>query len=125
LHDVATEVMESESLIISPFVLTELDHLVHRRAGFDVAMRAAEALIARMEEGQYKLARLEVADLSATHDVRDKYYDLKLDFADAVGVVLADRYKTDSIFTLDERDFRAITPLTKNFSAFRILPADL
>ncbi|WP_345499067.1 PIN domain-containing protein [Nocardia callitridis] len=41
-----------------------------------------------------------------------------------VGVALADRYKTDRIFTLDQRDFRAIEPLTPSFRAFRILPAD-
>jgi hypothetical protein len=38
--------------------------------------------------------------------------------------VLADRYRTDRIFTLDQRDFRAITPLTAGIGAFRILPAD-
>lgn len=45
-------------------------------------------------------------------------------FADAMGVVLADRYRTDEIFTLDRRDFRAVTPLTRGIDAFRILPAD-
>jgi uncharacterized protein len=44
--------------------------------------------------------------------------------ADAVGVILADRYKTDRIFTLDQRDYRAIEPLTPGMKAFRILPAD-
>ncbi|MFB4422737.1 hypothetical protein C5F59_016770 [Streptomyces sp. QL37] len=41
-----------------------------------------------------------------------------------VGVVLADRYRTDRVFTLDERDFRAITPPTPGLTAFRILPVD-
>ena len=49
---------------------------------------------------------------------------LMVDLADAVGVVLADRYRTDAIFTLDQRDYRAITPLTPQFAAFRILPSD-
>ncbi len=63
-------------------------------------------------------------DLVAAHEVRQKYEGLRLDLADAVGVVLADRYRTDRIFTLDQRDFRAITPLTKGLKAFRILPFD-
>ncbi|MCW2875656.1 MAG: PilT protein domain protein, partial [Streptomyces oryziradicis] len=41
---------------------------------------------------------------------------------DAVGVVLADRYKTNRIFTLDQRDYRAIIPLTPGLTAFHILP---
>ncbi len=124
-HSDAAAVMENESLVVSPLVITELDHLVHRGIGFRPALSVAEALIARMEDGQYKLAELRVADLAAAHDIRLKYSSLSLDCADAVGVVLADRYKTDRIFTLDQRDFRAITPLTPEFSAFRILPADL
>ncbi|MFI8267452.1 hypothetical protein [Streptomyces rubiginosohelvolus] len=43
---------------------------------------------------------------------------------DAVGVVLADRYRTDRIFTLDQRDFRAMSPLAPGLESFRILPAD-
>jgi hypothetical protein len=50
--------------------------------------------------------------------------ELRLDLANAVGVVLADRYRTDQILTLDQRDYRAIEPLTRGFSSFRILPAD-
>lgn len=124
-HREAVGVAESESLVISPLVITELDHLVQRDIGFTQTMSVAEALIARMEDGQYTLAELCVADLAAAHDIRRKYQGLRLDFADAVGVILADHYKTDRIFTLDQRDFRAITPLTPGFSAFRILPADL
>ncbi|MFJ9922167.1 hypothetical protein ACIRSF_23040 [Streptomyces rubiginosohelvolus] len=43
---------------------------------------------------------------------------------DAVGVVLADRYRTDRIFTLDQRDLGAMSPLTPGLESFRILPAD-
>jgi hypothetical protein len=35
------------------------------------------------------------------------------------------RYKTDCLFTLDQRDYRAIEPLTPGLTAFRLLPADL
>jgi uncharacterized protein len=77
-----------------------------------------------MADGQYRLAELKPADLTAAHDVRRKYEALRLDLADAVGVVLANRYKTDRILTLDQRDYRAIAPLTPGFRAFRILPAD-
>ena len=123
-HAAALDVMETQALAISPLVITELDHLVHRDLGFSAAMQIMEALNARIVDGQYKLADLRAADLTAVHEIRAKYEGLQLDLADAVGVVLADRYKTDRIFTLDQRDFRAITPLTSGISAFRILPAD-
>jgi uncharacterized protein len=123
-HDDAVDVMESELLVISPMVLTELDHLVRRAAGWPAAMQVMEALQDRISDGQYKLADLRPADLITAHDVRAKYANLELDLADAVGVVLADRHRTDRIFTLDERDFRAVTPLTPGFRAFRLLPAD-
>lgn len=87
-------------------------------------MQVMEALTARMTNGQYRLAELRPADLVAAHDVRAKHEGLRLDLADAVGVILADRFRTDRVFTLDQRDFRAITPSTAGFSAFRPLPAD-
>lgn len=123
-HRDAAAVMEREVLAISPMVLTELDHLVHGGISWPAAMQVMEALTARTTNGQYKLAELRPADLIAAHDVRAKYEGLRLDLADAVGVVLADRFRTDRIFTLDQRDFRAITPLTAGFSVFRLLPAD-
>lgn len=123
-HDAALAVMEHELLAISPMVLTELDHLIHRSVGFPAAMQAMTALTARISDGAYKLGELRPADLLAAQGVRGKYESLRLDLADAIGVVLADRYRTDRIFTLDQRDFRAITPLTAGLDAFRILPAD-
>ncbi|TKA04517.1 PIN domain-containing protein [Actinacidiphila oryziradicis] len=124
VHRDAAEIIEREILAISPLVLTELDHLVHRDLGFPAAMQVMEALNSRMADGQYKLAELKPADLVVAHDVRRKYEGLRLDLADAVGVVLADRYKTNRIFTLDQRDYRAIIPLTPGLTAFRILPTD-
>jgi predicted nucleic acid-binding protein len=123
-HRDAAEIVEREVLAISPLVVTELDHLVHRGLGFPAAMLIMEALQARLTDGQYKLADLKPADLAAAHEVRVKYEGLRLDLADAMGVVLADRYRTDRILTLDQRDYRAIVPLTSGFAAFRILPFD-
>ncbi|WP_336085199.1 type II toxin-antitoxin system VapC family toxin [Nocardia sp. SSK8] len=124
-HDRAAAVMATETLVISPLVLTELDHLVHRDLGFDAAMQVIEALMTRMLDGRYRLAELEHVDLAAAQTIRAKYEGLRLDLADAVGVALADKYRTDCIFTLGQRDFRAVEPLTPGAATFRILPADL
>jgi predicted nucleic acid-binding protein len=123
-HDRAATIMEQATLAVSPLVMTELDHLVHRDLGFPAALTVQQAVTARMMDGQYKLAELTPPDLLAAWEVRAKYEGLRLDLADAIGVVLADRYKTDQIFTLDERDYRALAPLTSGLKAFRILPAD-
>jgi predicted nucleic acid-binding protein len=124
-HEAAATVLDGESLVISPLVVTELDHLVHRDLGFSAAMQVMSALTDRMADGQYKFAELKYADLVTAHQVRTKYDGLRLDLADGVGVVLADRHRTNRIFTLDQRDYRAITPLTPGLDSFRILPADL
>ncbi|MEV6321228.1 PIN domain-containing protein [Nocardia sp. NPDC051787] len=123
-HEQTLRVMERETLVISPLVLTELDHLTRRDLGFTAAMKITDALLGRALDGRYRLAELKHVDLSTAQSVRAKYEGLQLDLADAVGVALADKYKTDCIFTLDQRDFRAIEPLTPGFRSFRILPAD-
>lgn len=123
-HSAAADVMEEELLVISPLVLTELDHLIRRDFGFGAAVQVIRALTDRIADGSYRLAPLANADLLEAADVRARYAGLALDLADAVGVVLADRHRTDKIFTLDQRGFRAIVPLTAGFDAFRILPAD-
>ncbi len=56
-------------------------------------------------------------------EVRDRYAALRLDLTDAVNVVLAEEYDTETVLTLDRRDLRAITPLTGGH-AFRLLPDD-
>jgi hypothetical protein len=38
---------------------------------------------------------------------------------------LAERDDTNEILTTDQRHFRTIIPLTRQFDAFRIQPADL
>jgi predicted nucleic acid-binding protein len=54
--------------------------------------------------------------------VVERYSDLRIGLADASIVVLAARYGTARVLTLDERHFRAMRPLQPD--AFTILPAD-
>ncbi|WP_258534833.1 hypothetical protein [Streptomyces sp. PT12] len=53
--------------------------------------------------------------------VQNRYAALRLDLTDAVNVVLAEQYDTETVLTLDRRDFGAFTPLTGRH-AFRLLP---
>ncbi|MFC9968875.1 hypothetical protein ACFVH4_32025 [Nocardia ignorata] len=69
-HAQAVEVMETETLVISPLVLTELDHLVHRDLGSPAAMQVIESLMGRMIDGRYRLAELKHVDLAAAQTIR-------------------------------------------------------
>jgi predicted nucleic acid-binding protein len=123
-HDAAAEVLSAETFVLSPLVLTELHHLAYKRSGFATARAVIGALLARLADGDDVLGEITLDRLQAAHEVQGKYAELELDLADCIGVVLADAYETDRIFTLDQRDFRAVRPLTPKFGAFKILPAD-
>ena len=70
------------------------------------------------------VAEVPAAVLRRARAVQMRYADLRLDLADSVNVVLAEQYETETVLTLDRRDFRAIRPLTRH-TAFRLLPDDL
>jgi uncharacterized protein len=78
------------------------------------------------QEGTMRMLVPEVAadTLRKARAVQARHADLRLDLADAVNVALAEQYETDSVLTLDRRDFRAMRPLTSH-KAFRLLPDDL
>ena len=62
-------------------------------------------------------------DAADALDVLDRYPDLDLGLADASLVVLAERFGTRDVLTLDERHFRALRD--GRGRSFRLLPADL
>jgi len=78
-----------------------------------------------LTSGAYEIADLDVDDLRIARGLAAaQYRDLKIGMTDALNAVLADRYDTNEILTTDQRHFRAITPLSRRFDAFRLLPAD-
>ena len=54
-HSAARSVMLHEHLLISPLVLAEFDLLARRDLGFRAAMSIIDALVVRMDSGQYRL----------------------------------------------------------------------
>ncbi|MFC4336717.1 type II toxin-antitoxin system VapC family toxin [Salininema proteolyticum] len=124
-HDCLAYLNAHGQFVYSPMVLTEFDHLVRARSGrFDTALDAHRQLLARVEAGSDLIADIEMADHLAAAGLREKHRDMELDLADALGVVLARKYSTDLIFTLDEGDFRRLRPLD-DFTHFRIMPKDV
>lgn len=114
----------ASTLIVSPVVLSELDHLATRELGRPAAVEAVDDLCRRMRAGRAETAPVTVATLETAQMLRAHYAALDLDLTDAINVVLARDYDTDALLTLDRRDFRAIAPLSPHKS-FRLLPDDL
>lgn len=119
-HEAAAAALRQagEPRVLSPFVLAELDYLLARH----VSWRVARLFLAEVAGGAYELAPFDAADVSLATDVLDKYAELALGLADASIVVLAGRYRTVDVLTLDERHFRAIRGPRNR--PFRLLPAD-
>lgn len=108
-----------ETLLLSPLVLAECDYMLATRLG-DVAARE---FLDEVENGSYQLVDFDTADVAVANGVIDRYADLAIGITDASLVVLAARYTTIRILTLDDRHFRAIAPLW-GAAAFTLLPAD-
>ena len=104
-------------LLLSPFVLADLDYLLARRVG----ARARQDLLAEVGRGAYRLAPFSAGDVEAARTVIDRHADLGISLADASIVVLAVYHGTQDVLTLDERHFRV---LTANRKPLRLLPAD-
>jgi len=107
---------ENEPLVVSPYVLAELDYLVAARIGVDAEL----AVLAELAGGAYNLAHFEADDLQAAAAIIERYRDQEVGVADASLVVLASRFRTRSILTLDHRHFNVLRPV--GGGRFRLLP---
>jgi predicted nucleic acid-binding protein len=119
-HVAVTAALRAErgTLVTSQLVVAEADYLILRRLGIDVELSFLDDLA----QGTYTVDALTATELASARDVVARYRDLELGLADASLVVLAQRWRTRRILTLDERAFRAVTPLQGG--AFHLLPAD-
>ena len=107
-----------EPLILSPFVLAELDYLVGRFAGVDVRLE----LLGEVARGAYQLVDFRPHEVEEARRVIRQYQDLDIGIADASIVVLSKRVRSNKVLTLDERHFRVL-PGPGN-QPFRLLPSD-
>lgn len=102
---VASLTAASPPLLLSPFVLAELDYLIASRVG--AAARAS--LLEEVERGAYLLEPMTGADVTAAHAIIRRYADLQISLADASVLILAKRHRVRDLLTLDERHFRVLT----------------
>jgi predicted nucleic acid-binding protein len=107
---------EPEPLVVSPYVVAEIDYLVATQMG----LRAAIEVLKELAGGGYDLPHLGQEDLSRLVTVIERYGDQEIGAADASLVVLASRYGTRAVLTLDHRHFRVLRPLEGG--RFQLLP---
>ena len=118
-HEACGAVLEGdEPLVLSPFVLAELDYLLATR----VSAVASVELLRDVEAGAFELASFGADDVGTAATIVDRFVDLGIGLADASILVLAERYKTDRVLTLDQRHFRALR--TASGEGLTLLPAD-
>jgi predicted nucleic acid-binding protein len=104
-------------LLLSPFVLAELDYLLAARVG----QTARTSLLREVERGAYQLQQFSSSDVRAALAVIQRHADLGVSLADASIAVLAGHHKIQDVLTLDERHLRI---LSVNGKPLRLLPAD-
>ena len=118
-RECATVLNEHEGpLLLSPFVLAELDYLIAKYAD----QTAEVAFLEEVAGEAYSLAPFNAHDVGEAKSVVQQFPDLEIGLADASLVVLSRRWKTLDLLTLDERHFRTLLGAADN--PFRILPAD-
>jgi predicted nucleic acid-binding protein len=121
-HKVFANALQSHRgpLVISPFVVAELDYMIAR----DYGAESRSAFLDEVDRGAYRLEAFGAADFSRARELMGAYPHLSgFGIADASNVVLAERYDTSDILTTDQRDFRQIK--LRGGRHFRILPYDL
>ena len=103
-------------MVVSPYVMAELDYLVATRKGVDAEL----AVLAELSSGAYELASMTTDDVATAQRVIARYRDLGVGLADASMAVLAQRYGTRTILTLDHKHFSVLRPLDGGL--FKIVP---
>ena len=118
-HPAAKDVLARDPgpFVLSPFVLAELDYLIATRVGVATELD----VLGDVASGAYRLEPFDSDDVARAAAVVGKYRDLDIGLADASIVVLAERYETNRVLTLDERHFRALRIGRRRFV---VLPAD-
>jgi uncharacterized protein len=120
LHAAVTDVLKAErgDLVIPAPVSAEVDYLIRRRG----SAAAARALLRDVSAGRFLVEKLTADEHGVAARLDEQYADLDLGLADLSVVILAHRFRTRRLLTFDERDFRAVSPLSGG--SFTLLPRD-
>lgn len=116
-HEAVLEVLAAaDVLVVSPYVVAELDYLVATRHGVDNQL----AVLDELAGGAWDLAAFDEEGLGRARSIIASYRDQQIGVADASIVVLAERYRTRAIASLDRRHFDILRSL--DGGSFEVLP---
>src|SRR6476620_1192740 len=117
-HAAVSEAIEGsdQPLVISPYVLAELDYLVATRIGVTAELHVIDALTG----GAWELVCLDLPEIKRARDIVDRYSDQLVGWADAANIVLAERFRDTTIATLDRRHYSVLR--TSDGRAMTIVP---
>ncbi len=116
-HEAVSEVLAAaDALVVSPYVVAELDYLVATRHGVDDEL----AVLDELTGGAWDLSAVDQEGLRRSREVISSYRDQVIGVADASIVVLAERYRTRTIASLDHRHFDVLRSLDGGH--FEVLP---
>lgn len=117
-HETVVETLSKldDPLVVSPYVIAEVDYLLATRAGIEAEL----SVLHELAGGAFVLAEFGQQDIAIAAKVIRRYADQHIGLADASIVVLADRFSTRRILTLDRRHFDVLRPLSG--SRFAVLP---
>lgn len=104
--------------LLSPFVLAELDYLLTNRVSPTVAQR----FLRDVADGAYQLEPFDNQAVAEALEILEDYPTIGASLADLSIVVLARRYESSDVLTLDERHFRVLRADRRR--PFRLLPSD-
>lgn len=118
-HRAVTEALEAHTdpIAISPFVVAELDYLVASRLGVDDEL----AVLRELGSGAYEHTVFSAEDLNECAAIVERYRDQAIGVTDASLVLLADRFDTHTVLTLDRRHFDVLRPLRDG--RFTLIPS--
>lgn len=108
---------ERQPPVLPPPIAAEMDYMISARRG----RNANDGFLRDLANGRFVVPCLEPADYIAMHTLNAQYRDLDPGLADLSVVVMAARYHTTRVLTLDQH-FRVLRPLQGG--AFTLLPAD-
>jgi predicted nucleic acid-binding protein len=94
-------------MVVSPYVVAELDYLV----GTGIRVAQGLAVLRELCGGAYVLPEFGPSDMAKAVDVIDRDRDQDIGIADASIVVLAERYATRHLLTLDRRHLSVLRPI--------------
>jgi predicted nucleic acid-binding protein len=116
-HEAVSEVLvAADVLVVSPYVVAELDYLVATRHGVDDEL----AVLDELAGGAWDLAAFDEDGLRRARGIIASYRDQQIGVADASIVVLAERYRTRTIASLDRRHFDVLRSLDGGY--FQVIP---